>query len=162
MSKPTVLFVDDEPNVLNAWKRAFQREPYSILTARSGTEAISILRGLRVGAVVSDFSMSPGNGIELLQQVREQYPDTPRIMISGNATLAVAQDAINSCGVIRFLQKPCSTIDLGIAIREALMLYSESRTVSPAEAESIRLERKHPGITRVDRDHRRRITIDLN
>lgn len=155
MKKTLVLFVDDEEKVLKAWRRTFADEPYEMLFARNGEEALKIISGLKIGAVVTDYSMPVCNGIKLLSQIRENYPDIIRILVSGQATLKVASEAINACGIYKLFQKPCNNIELALAIREGLKEFnSEQENTSLLD-----LERKHPGITKVSRDKNGAIRI---
>lgn len=146
MGKAAVLFVDDDERILNSWRRQFSNERYTMVMAKSGDDARRIMAGIKVGVVITDYSMPQGDGLELLHYVSAQYPGTARILVSGQATLKIAGEALNACGVFRIFEKPCSPIDLGIAIREALSLCGEERPLEEAN-----LERDFPGITRVRR-----------
>jgi two-component system, probable response regulator PhcQ len=115
-----VLIVDDEPNILEGLRRALHREPYEILGAEAAESAIQILRRNVIAVVISDQQMPGMNGIEFLKQVRERFPTTTRMMMTGNATLEVAADAINEGSVERFFIKPVHPIDVALAIRRAL------------------------------------------
>ncbi|MDZ7337820.1 MAG: response regulator [candidate division KSB1 bacterium] len=134
-----VLFVDDEPHVLAALRRALHREPYQVLCASSGTEALRLMAETPVDAVISDEQMPGMSGSELLAEVRRRYPETVRMMLTGNATLSTAIRAINDGEVYRFFTKPCNELDLATTIRHALEqkdLVEENRrrTVELAEA----------------------------
>jgi len=115
-----VLLVDDEPNLLSALRRSLRREPYEILSAASGEEALSILASTEVDVVVSDQNMPGMSGTELLTRIHETYPETVRFMLTGKATLEVAVEAINNGAISRFFTKPCNDVDLAITIRQAL------------------------------------------
>ena len=151
MSRQLVLFVDDDANLLQSWRRTFRQEEYEMLFARSTEEALSILKGIKVAVVVSDYSMPKKSGLELLATVRDRYPDMARILVSGHATLAVARRAINRCQVHRLFEKPCNVIELGMVIREALT--ERMRSSNSQDALVIAdLETEHPGIMTVIRD----------
>ena len=115
-----VLLVDDEPNVLMALRRALRKEPYQILTACSGNEALDLLETTEIDVVVSDQEMPGMTGTELLSRVDMLYPDTMRFMLTGKATLDTAIQAINKGAITRFFTKPCNELDLVITIRQAL------------------------------------------
>ncbi|WP_457674098.1 HD domain-containing phosphohydrolase [Thiolapillus sp.] len=118
-----VLFVDDELNVLSAYKRALRRR-YSFDTACSGREALEKLKGSDGYAViVSDMRMPEMNGVELLSEFRKRSPDTVRIMLTGNSDQQTAVDAVNEGDIFRFLNKPCSPQELAAAIDGALDRY---------------------------------------
>ncbi len=116
----TVLFVDDELNVLNAYKRALRRQ-FRFDTACSGREALEMLdRGNAYAVIVSDMRMPEMNGVELLSRFRKRSPDTVRIMLTGNSDQKTAVDALNEGDIFRFLNKPCSPGELASAIDGAL------------------------------------------
>jgi DNA-binding NtrC family response regulator len=159
MHKHAILFVDDEPNVTAALKRACWREPYEVLSAGSAKEALGILAQREVDVVVSDERMPEMSGSEFLAQVRKRHPHTIRIILTGQATLDAAIRAINSGEVYRFFTKPCNEVDLKITLRQALQqrelaaqsrrLLREYRRKSSVLEE---IERENPGITRVCTD----------
>jgi len=115
-----VLFVDDEPNITNGLKHALHKENYDILTADSAEKAMEMLGRHRVDVVVSDEQMPGMSGSELLRQIRNEYPDTIRIILTGQASAEAATRAVNQAGVYRFLTKPCNGLDLAITIRRSL------------------------------------------
>jgi len=119
-STATILFVDDEPNVTDALKRALRREPYEFLTATSGAAALKILEGQYVDVVVSDEQMPGMSGSVFLSMVRKQFPHTIRMILSGQASLEAAVRAINEGQVHRFFLKPCNPTDLAFTIQQAL------------------------------------------
>ncbi|MDC0358229.1 response regulator [Oligoflexia bacterium] len=162
-----VLLVDDEPNVLQGLKRAFRKEAYEILTASSGEEALSILEGITVQVVVSDQQMPGLSGIELLAILCEKYPETIRIMLTGQADLDTAVQAINQGQIYRFFTKPCNEIDLAFSIREALqqreLINQSKRLVGVMRMQSNyidSLEQEMPGLTKVNRDDSGAIVIN--
>lgn len=152
----TVLLVDDERNLLEALGRALRHEPYRILAATSGAEALQILAKTRVDVIVADEKMPGMSGTELLAKARRAYPDAMRIILTGQASLESAIRAINEGEVYRFLTKPCDHADLAITIRHALQqkaLMDETqrllRTIRRQSALLEEVERAHPGITKV-------------
>jgi DNA-binding NtrC family response regulator len=163
----TILFVDDEPHVLEALKRALHKEPYLILCAGSADEALDILNREPVDVVVSDEMMPGMLGSELLAVVYRKYPDTVRIMLTGHANLEAALRAINEGQIYRFLTKPCNDMELRITLRQAIQqreLARESRRLLEKfkHHDSIleQLETDHPGITRLQRDSEGTIILD--
>lgn len=105
--KHRVLFVDDEPNVLESIRRNL-RKYFEIETADGGDAALELLKtGDDFAVVVSDMRMPGMNGVELLSRVKVDWPDTVRIMLTGNADQATAVEAVNHGDIFRFLNKPC-------------------------------------------------------
>ena len=118
-----ILFVDDEENILHSIKREL-RKRFQIVTADSGDEALAILK--REGpfaVVVSDMRMPVMDGIQLLTAVKDLYPDTVRLMLTGNADQTTAIEAVNKGAIFRFLNKPCPTTTLVMALALALRQY---------------------------------------
>ncbi|WHZ15305.1 MAG: Two-component transcriptional response regulator, RocR family / Domain of unknown function [Nitrospira sp.] len=116
-----ILCVDDDVNILEGFKRQLRKE-FTFETA-VGPE-----QGLRMVAeqgpfavVVSDLKMPGMNGIEFLTKVRDHEPDTVRVLLTGNAELKTAIEAINHGQIFRFLTKPCTPELLSETLRAALV-----------------------------------------
>lgn len=159
MNPHRVLFVDDEPRVTEALKRALRREPYEILSATSAEEALRILSGQAIDVVISDECMPGMSGTEFLAQVCRRFPETIRMVLTGHANVEMAIRAINQGEIYRFFTKPCNEVDLAVTIRQALRqkeLLAESRRllrVAHRQAALLEeLEKQYPGITRIQKD----------
>ncbi len=162
----TVLLVDDDPLLLNALTRFFHQEPYNILTAKSAEVALRILSGTQVDVIVSDQCMSGISGTELLAQIRQDYPDTVRIMLTGKPDLETALAAINQGQIYRFFTKPCNAVDLALSIREAIqqkIIISQGRrsisTIKTQANHIKRLEQQLSGFESVERDSHRAVLL---
>jgi putative nucleotidyltransferase with HDIG domain len=123
MLAKTLLLVDDEPNILNALKRLLRRDGYTILTASSGEEGLEVLNKQPVGIIISDYRMPAMTGIEFLSRVKELYPDTIRIVLSGFSDLDTVTDAINQGNIYKFISKPWDDAQLRTVIEEAFENY---------------------------------------
>jgi len=88
-AKARILLVDDEPALLDGLRRTLRREPFEILLASCGEEAVATLTSFDVDAVVSDQDMPGMRGTELLSWIREHRFDTVRVLLTGRATLDV-------------------------------------------------------------------------
>ncbi len=119
----TLLFVDDEENVLRALKRVFMEEDYHILTATSGQTALQLMEAEPVHLVMSDYKMPGMNGAELLKEIRRKFPESIRIMLTGNADIQAIMGAVNEGAVYKFITKPWSDDDLRITVSIALDQY---------------------------------------
>jgi diguanylate cyclase (GGDEF)-like protein/PAS domain S-box-containing protein len=115
----TILLLDDDPHVLSALRRVFRNENYQILQTTSTLEAFELLAMHRVQVVISDQRMPTMSGTTFLSKVKELYPDTIRIILSGYTELASVIDAINRGAVYRFFTKPWDDQPLRDQIREA-------------------------------------------
>lgn len=130
---PTVLFVDDEPNITTNLKLLFRKAPFKVLVANSGTQALELMLSSGVDVVVCDEQMPDMMGSALLAQVRELYPSTVRIILTGEASLDAAITAINHAGIFRFLRKPCSGEELSACLKEALEARDAQQRVAVVE-----------------------------
>lgn len=119
----TLLFVDDEENVLNSLRRIFLDENYTILTAPSAQKALELLARQPVQLIVSDHRMPGMTGAELLKQVRERYPETIRIMLTGYADVNSIMGAVKDGAVYKFITKPWNDEDLRLTVSLALQQY---------------------------------------
>ncbi len=118
-----VLFVDDEVNVLAGLERQFKRK-FDTHTAEGGEKALSLMADDGpVAVVISDMRMPEMNGVEFLARVKSKYPDTIRIMLTGNNDQETAVEAINEGDIFRFFTKPCSPEKLLGGIEDALQQY---------------------------------------
>ncbi|MBZ0157347.1 MAG: Flp pilus assembly complex ATPase component TadA [Alphaproteobacteria bacterium] len=123
-SRFTLLFVDDEEDVLNALRRIFLEENYRILTAPSAEKVLSLMQENAVHLVISDYKMPGMTGSELLREIKERWPETIRIMLTGHADVNAIMGAINEGAVYKFITKPWNDDDLRITVSLALQQYS--------------------------------------
>ena len=131
----TVLFVDDEPRVLQGFRDALRKESYDILTAGSATLAVEILKKNDVDLVISDERMPVTSGTELLELVHRDYPRTVRIMLTGEASLEASIRAIKG-GIYRFLTKPIDPAELRRVIAAALVMSRRASSDLPEAADA--------------------------
>jgi CheY-like chemotaxis protein len=118
-----ILCVDDEPNVLEGIERQM-RKRYEISTAAGPDAALQKLTtDGPFAVVVSDLRMPRMSGNQLLAAVRIRFPDTVRVMLTGQADLADAMAAVNDGNVFQFLLKPCPSDSLVRAFDAALEQY---------------------------------------
>jgi CheY-like chemotaxis protein len=119
----TLLLVDDDVNVLSSLHRLFRRDGYRILTAASPAEAFDLLALYPVQVIVCDQRMPILSGTEFLAKVKEMYPDTIRIILSGYTGLEAVLDSINRGAIYRFYTKPWDDTQLRDNIRLAFHHY---------------------------------------
>ena len=135
-----LLLVDDEPNILSALTRLLRRDGYRILTADSGPAGLGVLaEHPEIGVILSDQRMPGMIGVEFLSQVREYYPDTVRMVLSGYTELESVTDAINRGAIYKFLTKPWEDDLLRANVAEAFRHYNmarENRRLSEALAQA--------------------------
>jgi response regulator RpfG family c-di-GMP phosphodiesterase len=119
----TILFVDDEKSVLNSLKRLLRKENYKILTAPNGNKGFNILRSHEVQVVISDHRMPGMNGTEFLAEVKKEFPDIIRIILSGYTDIDALIDTINEGNIYKFFHKPWNDNNLILEIRQACEHY---------------------------------------
>jgi EAL domain-containing protein (putative c-di-GMP-specific phosphodiesterase class I)/FixJ family two-component response regulator len=120
--KKTLLLVDDEPNILHALERVFEDEDYEILSASSGQEGLSLLEAHPAQIIISDQRMPIMTGSEFLTKVKELYPETIRIILSGYSDFQAIKDAINEGSIYKFFNKPWDDDLLRREIRDAFSI----------------------------------------
>jgi len=119
----TLLVVDDEPHISAALFRMLRRDGYRILIAASGVEALEILAINRVQVIISDQRMPEMSGTEFLDKVRQMYPDTIRMILSGYTDLRVVTESVNRGAVFKFLTKPWDDDQLRDHVRDAFRRF---------------------------------------
>lgn len=124
MKKRTVLFVDDEPNILSSIRRGLMDEEYRCIFAESGIEALSLLEIEEVCVIVTDMKMPVMDGLKLLKIVREKYPNIVRIVLSGYTQLPQVLAAVNQADIFKFITKLWKMEEEFIyTIRQAIEYY---------------------------------------
>jgi len=159
MKKDKLLLVDDEPNLTSALVRSLDRTKFEIFTADSAQKGLMILAGNDIDVIVSDERMPGMTGSQFLSEVRKQWPNTIRMILSGQADLEAAVRAINEGEVYRFLLKPCHPKELEMTILQGLQhkkLVAQSRKLLQEHQKNMNLlealEKDNPGITKVEMD----------
>jgi len=116
----TILCVDDEPNILASLRRLFRRENYRVLCAGSAAEGIATLEQEDVDIVISDMQMPEVNGTEFLQCVRQRWPSTLRMVLTGHADAESTIGAINRGEIYRYITKPWNESGMLLVVRDAI------------------------------------------
>src|SRR5437764_3125652 len=118
-----ILLVDDESNVLEGYQRSLRGE-FQLETALGGPEALRMVEQKGPYAVVvSDMRMPGMDGIQVLTSIKGRWPDTVRVMLTGNADMQTAINAINEGSIFRFLNKPCEKEVMAKTLTSALVQY---------------------------------------
>jgi signal transduction histidine kinase len=142
---PMVIFVDDEPLLLKSVNRIVRNEPYNKQFAATGWQALEIMRQTRVHVIVSDLKMPEMDGLTLLKKVRRDYPDTVRIILSGQTDINTALESVHAGNVYRYITKPYDERELVQTIRQALdtwQIQEEKRQLQARLAEQNKLLEK--------------------
>ncbi|NQD94089.1 response regulator, partial [Pseudomonas sp. CrR25] len=123
----TLLLVDDEENILKSLRRLLRNEPYQILTASGGEQALQLLDQQPVDLVISDARMPGMDGASLLTAVQQRWPDCLRILLTGHADIGTTIKAINQGQIYRYISKPWDDDELRLIIRQALAFQNSER-----------------------------------
>lgn len=150
----TLLLVDDEENILAALYRVLRRDGYRILKAGGGRQGLALLEEHEVGVIISDQRMPEMTGVEFLSRVKELYPGTVRIVLSGYTDLKTVTDAINQGAIYKFLTKPWDDDLLRANVEEAFRHYELKRENERLTRE---LQRVNEQLLHVNRELERRV-----
>lgn len=119
----TLLLVDDEPHVLTALQRLLRSDGYRILLAHSAAEGFELLALHPVQVILCDQRMPHMSGTLFLDRVKDLYPDTFRIVLSGYTDLESIMEAVNRGAIYRFYTKPWDNKVLRENVAEAFRHY---------------------------------------
>lgn len=139
-----ILLVDDDENLLSGLKRQFYKV-FSFDTAVGGYNALLKIKDSPkpYSVIISDMRMPEMNGIEFLKKAKAVSPDSVRIMLTGNADMETAIEAVNKGNIFRFLSKPVEPQNLKItiiaAIRQYKLVIAERDILEKTLNESIRV-----------------------
>ena len=140
--RPTLLIVDDEPDVLDSLRHLLHRT-YRVLTAGGGDEALAILLNDDVHVILSDQRMAGMTGDVFLSQARKLRPDSVRMLLTGYADIQAVINAINEGNIFRYIVKPWDAIELEAVIRQAVeqydLLADRKRLVTQLQSTNVEL-----------------------
>ncbi|WGK89539.1 HD domain-containing phosphohydrolase [Pseudomonas migulae] len=125
--KPKVLLVDDEESILNSLRRLLRGQPYDVLLATSGAQALEIMAQQAIDLVMSDARMPNMDGATLLALIHQRYPDTVRIMLTGYADPSAIIKAINDGQIHRYISKPWHDEEMLLVLRQSLAYQHSER-----------------------------------
>ncbi|GAB3007624.1 hypothetical protein GCM10027051_04510 [Niabella terrae] len=118
-----ILYLDDEVHNLNSFRAIFRRT-YKIFTANTAEEARKILNENEIHLIITDQRMPQVTGIEFLESIIPQFPNIPRILLTGFTDINAVIDAINRGSVFKYVQKPWKEEELRETIDAALQIFS--------------------------------------
>ncbi len=125
----SILVVDDEPVVRTVLQRSLQREGILVTTAENGVEALEKIRCKRFDAIISDILMPLMDGLELLVQIKSEYPDLPVILITGASGQFTGKQALEA-GAEDFIIKPFKNQDIRYSLWRIKSLIDQKRKKS--------------------------------
>jgi two-component system, NtrC family, sensor kinase len=140
-----VLVVDDDEHVRRSLRRVLRRTACRVLEAPEAATALEILSREPVHVVVSDYRMPGMDGVEFLRLVKERYPATQRVLLTGQADTSAIEEAVNRSEIFRFIWKPWDESHLLLTVQDAIdqfwMTEENQRLQNLLTARQIELER---------------------
>ena len=118
----SILYVDDEEHNLISFAATFRKE-YKIFTAKSGKEGVDLLHSNKVNLIITDQRMPEMTGIQFLEKISPEYPDSIQIILTGFSDIEVIIEAINSGSVFRYITKPWDENELRMTIENARQIF---------------------------------------
>lgn len=144
--------MDDEASILSSLRRLLRPTGYTIHTVASGQAGIEILEREPVDLVISDMRMPEMNGAQFLEQVRNRWPATMRILLTGYADISSTIDAINRGEIFRYVSKPWDDTEIRLTIRDALessrLRRENARLLALTQAQNEELAQLNVGLER--------------
>lgn len=157
MSENRVLIVGKSEKVLNSIVRTLRHENWSVFTALSGEEGLSVLKFCEIQLVISDESMPDMTGLAFLKKVKVAYPNILTMMVTNYPDTDTVIEAINTVGIYKLILKPWKAEELRETVRRTFQLRNLvaeggllAENVKAQEVILKELERKYPGITKTD------------
>jgi PAS domain S-box-containing protein len=117
-----ILYVDDEPSNLNSFKLLYRRK-FNIFTAQSAIEGLEILENNPIHLVITDQRMPGMSGVEFLKKVKEKWPDSKYILLTGFTDNEAIKVAINEVGIFWYVNKPFDPEEMSYLMQNALDAY---------------------------------------
>jgi C4-dicarboxylate-specific signal transduction histidine kinase len=133
-SKGKILVVDDEPMVLKLLILQVERLGYAVVGAAKGPDALALLAKSPFDLLITDIMMPEMNGLTLMQQAVAIQPDLECIVVSGQADLAIAVEAMK-LGAINYIQKPTSMMELEVSLAKGMERLALLKTLKKNERE---------------------------
>jgi DNA-binding NtrC family response regulator len=115
---PSILVIDDEQGILDTLRILLKNEGFEVATAQGGKAGLEALKNSAPDIVLTDIRMPQVSGIEILAAVKEQDPETPVVLMTAQASLQSAIQAVNS-GAFHYVQKPFSNDEIVALCRRA-------------------------------------------
>lgn len=155
---PVIVCVDDDEAMLSTVVRCLKREPFTVRSTLSASEALGWVAADEIAVLVSDYEMPEMTGAQLAGHARRVRPETVRILLTGKRTLETAIDGINQGEIFRFLNKPFDNEQLRGAVhaaaqrnKELLAMSGDRERRERRNALHAALEAEYPGISQVAR-----------
>ncbi len=139
--RPTVVYVDDEPINLKVFEASFKMR-FNVITCQGGPAALEVLRNRSdIGVLITDQRMPVMSGVELLEKVRQDFPDIQRMIITAYSDMQAVVASVNRGQVSRYFVKPWVREELSAALEDALKIYELQTKVREVQLRMLGSER---------------------
>ena len=135
MKKNKIVIADDDPNIRYAFIRTFENEPYEVIEASNGREALNAVEKFKPHILFLDLSMPELDGFGVMEALKERNIDIPVIMITGFGSMQTAIKAIQ-LGAYEYITKPLDIDRILILAQRALEVYELKRKVEGLESQA--------------------------
>lgn len=140
-----LLVIDDEPSILSALKRQFRRN-YQVYIANSAEEGLELMKTHPIQVIISDQRMPGMNGTAFFDQVKTNYPNAIRLLLTGYADIQAVIEAINDGNIYRYITKPWDPAELDTIVRGAFerhdLIVRNEELVAKLQQANVDLESK--------------------
>ncbi len=130
-AKARILVVDDDERVRTFCREVLELQNFFVEEAENGAKALEILKKTSFSLILSDIMMPDIDGLDLASKVRDEYPDTFVILITGHGSIDLAKDAIKR-GAFDFITKPFKMVELNQTVDRALEVRGKQLSVLPS------------------------------
>ncbi|AYQ31634.1 histidine kinase [Runella sp. SP2] len=130
----SILYVDDEPDNILAFKAVFRRQ-YTIFSTQSAEQALEVLRSEPIDLIISDQRMPHTTGVAFFEQIIDEFPDPIRMILTGYSDVQAIIDAINKGKIYHYITKPWKMEELKLVMDKAFEVYSLKRQNQQLEEE---------------------------
>jgi two-component system response regulator HydG len=152
LTQPSVLVIDDETGILDTLRILLKNSGFAVETAQGGKAALELLKTALPDIVLTDVRMPQVTGIDILDAVKQQDPGTPVILMTAQASLQTAIQAVNQ-GAFYYIQKPFSNDDM-IAICRRAAEYRALRSENQHLKREIRRRERKGGVNPIGKSRR--------
>ncbi|MES2964944.1 MAG: ATP-binding protein [Bdellovibrionota bacterium] len=153
MTEHKILWVDDDPDVLQSAERLFRGKPWTLVTATTAPVARDLILRENFAVIVADQGLQAASGVDLLEFAKEKSPAASRILLTGSVELSVLEEAVNRGHVFRFVSKPWENeqllVDISKAIEHHQLKITQSSLLKEVSSQNRQLERLTSGLEQI-------------
>ncbi|RYG56386.1 response regulator, partial [bacterium] len=150
MTDQKVLWIDDDPDVLDSALRLSRSQPWTLVAAKTAVEAKEILLRERFAVIIADQRLQAASGVDVLEFAKDKVPATSRILLTGKVETQVLEEAVNRGHVFRFIAKPWENeqvlVDISMAIEHHQLKMTQTSLLKEVSLQNRQMERLTSGL----------------